>query len=204
MTEWLLALVPEYGPWLLAVSTFLSCLALPIPASVLLMAAGGFSASGDLSLPVSIAAALAGALLGDQLGYLAGRLGGALWLDKAGRRVALLGKARDLLARRGGVAVFLTRWLFSALGPGVNLAAGAARQSWAGFTLWGSAGEILWVSFYTGLGFLFAGNLEQASDRALDALGLLAAGAVAIGLGLWLRRVLAVERRRHRSSHQGS
>ena len=34
MTDWLLALVPQYGLWLLAATTFLSCLALPIPASI--------------------------------------------------------------------------------------------------------------------------------------------------------------------------
>ena len=33
MTDWLLGLVPQYGLWLLAATTFLSCLALPIPAS---------------------------------------------------------------------------------------------------------------------------------------------------------------------------
>ena len=50
MTEWLLGLVPQYGMYLLAVCTFASCLALPIPASMLMLAAGGFVASGDLSL----------------------------------------------------------------------------------------------------------------------------------------------------------
>ena len=29
MTDWLLALVPTYGLWLLAAATFLSCLAIP-------------------------------------------------------------------------------------------------------------------------------------------------------------------------------
>ena len=34
MTEWLLALVPTYGAWLLAGVTFLSALALPVPCSI--------------------------------------------------------------------------------------------------------------------------------------------------------------------------
>ena len=38
----------------------------------------------------------------------------------------------DVMAERGGIAIFLTRWLFSALGPYVNLAAGASRQPWGG------------------------------------------------------------------------
>ena len=43
MTDWLLALVPTYGLWLLAAATFLSCLAIPIPVSILMLAAGGLS-----------------------------------------------------------------------------------------------------------------------------------------------------------------
>jgi membrane-associated protein len=49
MTDWLLALVPTYGPWLLLACTFLACLALPVPASVLMLGAGSFVAAGDLS-----------------------------------------------------------------------------------------------------------------------------------------------------------
>lgn len=194
MTEWLLALVPTYGGWLLAGATFLSCLALPIPASMLMLAAGGFAAAGDLTLAGSAGAALAGAVLGDQTGFFAGRIGGAGFLARLGTKAAPLGKAVDLLARRGGVAVFLSRWLVSALGPYVNVAAGAAGQGWGRFTLWGVAGEAVWVSVYVGVGYSVAGNLAAASGMAVDVLGFLAAGAVALGALWWLVAVLRAER----------
>jgi len=73
MTAWLLALVPQYGLWLLAATTFLSCLALPFPASILMLTAGGFAAAGDLVLWQAFLAAAAGGIAGDQLGYWAGR-----------------------------------------------------------------------------------------------------------------------------------
>ena len=60
MTDWLLGLVPQYGIYLLAAGTFSSCLALPFPASILMIAAGGFVASGDLSLAASAGAAWPG------------------------------------------------------------------------------------------------------------------------------------------------
>lgn len=194
MSETLLALVPTYGFWLLAVCTFCSCLALPIPASILMMAAGGFAAAGDLSLTASGLAALGGAVTGDQVGYIAGRKGGAGLTARLGARAAPLAKATDLLARRGGVAVFLSRWLVSALGPYVNLAAGAAGLSWPRFTLWAVMGEAVWVGLYLGTGYSFAGNLQAASDMALDLLGFLAAGAVAIGLAWWLLATVRAER----------
>jgi hypothetical protein len=46
MTETILALVPVYGLALIALATFLSCLALPIPSSLIMLSAGGFGAGG--------------------------------------------------------------------------------------------------------------------------------------------------------------
>ncbi len=188
MTDWLLALVPTYGPWLLFCATFLSCIALPIPASVLMLAAGGFIAAGDLVLVSTAGAALVGAVLGDQAGYAAGRFGGARLLQRAGGQSGLLARASDMLARRGGLAVYFTRWLLSALGPYVNLAGGAAGLAWPRFTLWSVAGEGTWVALYVGLGYTFAGNLEAASAQAVSILGFLGLGAVALFLGMWLFR----------------
>jgi membrane protein DedA with SNARE-associated domain len=194
VTDWLLGLVPQYGIYLLAAGTFSSCLALPIPASILMIAAGGFVASGDLPLAGSAIAALAGAAIGDQAGYFAGRWGGPWLIERLRSRAAPVAKATALLATRGAVAVFLSRWLVSALGPYVNLAAGAAGLPWLPFTIWGVAGEAVWVAVYIGAGVTFSGNLAAASGMAFDVLGVLAAGAVAIGLGYWLFAVLRAER----------
>lgn len=75
MTASLLTLVPTYGLWLLGLCTFLSCMAVPAPASILLLAAGGFIAAGNLPPVGCVLAALGGALLGDQAGYHAGAKG---------------------------------------------------------------------------------------------------------------------------------
>jgi membrane-associated protein len=200
MTEWLLALVPTYGAWLLAIGTFCSCLALPIPVSMLMLTAGGFVAAGDLSLTASATGALAGAIAGDQVGYHAARWGGAGLIERLGSRAAPLAKATAMLATKGGVAVFLSRWLFSALGPYVNLAAGAARQPWAQFTAWGVAGEAVWVGLYLGLGYAFTGNIGAASSTALYALGFMGAGALAVGLGWWLWSVAKADGNKPRFS----
>lgn len=199
MTEALLALVPVWGLWLVAGTTLASCLALPIPASLMMLAAGGFAAAGDLVLWQVVAAALGGAVAGDQIGYLAGRGGGArvlAALARDGTRKVALDKAAAMMARRGHGTVFLTRWLFSPLGPWVNLTAGSLAMPWPGFTLAGVAGEAVWVGLYTGLGHVFGGNLQAASAMAGSVLGFLAAGAVALGLGWWLIAVLRAERGR--------
>jgi membrane-associated protein len=189
MTDWLLALVPQYGLWLLAVTTFLSCLALPIPASILMLTAGGFAAAGELGLWQAFLAAATGAILGDQLGYWAGRgLGSALLvrLRTDPERDKLLDRADHLMDRRGVMAVYLTRWLLSPLGPYVNLLAGSTRLSWPRFTLAGVAGEVTWAGLYIGVGYGFAGNIVAASDMIGSLLGVIGGAGAVLVLGYWL------------------
>jgi membrane-associated protein len=196
MTEWLLALVPTWGPWLLALTTFGSCLMLPLPASMLVLAAGGFIAAGDLALAPTAGGVMAGLMAGNQTGYRLGRAGGARLIARLAARVPAVTKATDLLARRGGLAVFLSRWLLSPLGPYVTVAAGAARLRWATFTLWDALGGAIWVGLYLGLGFTFAGNLAAATALAGNAVGLVAALAATAGLIWWLVHTIRAERGR--------
>ena len=180
MTETLLALVPVYGPALMLLATFLSCIALPIPASLLMLAGGAFAAGGDLDLWPTAGAALAGALAGDQAGYLLGRGGGrgmARFLRRRPGRVALMDRARAFTAARGGLGVFLSRWLFSPLGPYVNLVAGATGMGWRAFALAGAAGEVVWVALYVGAGYLFADRVGDLAALSGNLSAALAAGA---------------------------
>ncbi|MCG6902636.1 MAG: VTT domain-containing protein [Rhodobacter sp.] len=197
MTGTLLELVPAYGLYIIAAATFLSCLALPIPSSLIMLTGGAFAASGDLAASTTAATALAGAVLGDQAGYLIGR-SGASWLQRltgaGGKPASLVARAQALSNDWGGIGVFLSRWLFSPLGPYMNFVTGAARMNWPRFTLWGALGEIVWVSLYVGLGYAFAGQIEAVADIAGNLSGVLAAGAVAVALGLWLRAAMRADR----------
>jgi membrane-associated protein len=200
MTEVLLPLVPLWGLWLVAGTTLMSCLALPVPASLVMLAAGGFAASGDLVFWQVALAAFVGAVAGDHAGFLVGRSAGAALLarlSRAPKRAAVLDRAGEYLRSRGAVAVFLSRWLLSPLGPYVNLAGGAAGLSYRRFTPPDLAGEALWVGLYTGLGFAFADRIVALGELLGNASGTLAAGAVAVGLGLRLR---ALVRRPERSA----
>lgn len=189
MTAWLLALVPQYGLWLLAVTTFLSCLALPIPASILMLTAGGFAAAGDLVLWQAFLAAATGGIAGDQLGYWAGRFLGAAFLSRLRKDAArdkLLARADALMDRQGLLAVFLSRWLFSPLGPWVNLVSGSTGYGWHRFTTAGVAGETVWAGLYVGTGYAFAGNVEAASSMLGSFLGMIAGAGAVVVLGYWL------------------
>jgi membrane-associated protein len=191
MIETMLALVPDYGAWLMLVATFCSCLALPIPASLLMLTGGAFAATGDLALISVAGAALTGAVAGDQVGFFLGRTGGGALLQRIARdgpRSIAIAKASQKLANNGFGAVFLSRWLFSPLGPWVNLAAGAVGLRWLSFTVAGVIGEAIWVAVYIGPGYYFASNISDLADTMGAMLGFLAAGVLALGLGIWLIR----------------
>jgi membrane-associated protein len=190
MTETLLALVPQWGAVLVAIANFLSCLAVPIPASMLMLAAGAFVASGDLGAPTIWTAAVVGAVIGDQAGFALGRFGGASVLKRLENRRrtgSLVKRAIGWLELRRSPAIFFSRWMFSALGPYMNLAAGGARISWPGFTLPAVLGECVWVSLYLGLGWQFSADVEALAET-LSNLGVAVAAAIitlVLGRVLW-------------------
>lgn len=198
MSEMFFALVSDWGAPALALATFLSCLALPVPVSLMMLAAGAFIATGDLSAAAVVGAALFGAVLGDQAGYQIGRLGGAVLRARLGRRPArarLIAAAEARITQSGWVAVFLSRWLFSPLGPYVNLLAGGAGMNWMQFTLPAALGELAWVTVYVGLGYGFASQISAIGDILGSLVGLVTSLALAAMLG---RAVFRNARTEHR------
>ena len=189
MNETLFGYVSTYGLPVVAVAAYLSCLAIPIPTSAVMLAAGAFAAAGDLILWQVVTLAWLAAVLGDQTGFFIGRKGGARIieiLEAHPRRAALIGNARALMQRWGGVGVFFSTWLFAPLGPWVNFLAGSAKLSWIRFTLWDIAGEAIWVGLYVSLGFQFAARLPDITTILNDWAGLISAAVVTLGLALFL------------------
>lgn len=192
MTDVILALVADYGVPIVFCVTFLSCLALPVPSSILMLASGGFAATGDLSLGAVLAAAFFGAVIGDNSGYWIARASGDRmdrWLEQHPKRAALRRKSEAFMEKWGGSSVFFSCWLMAPLGPYVNYVSGLTRFTWLRFALWGVAGEIVWVSLYVGLGYAFADNVTSIASILGNASGLISAIALAVGLGLWLWNV---------------
>lgn len=109
MTDQILALVPTYGLSLLVLIVALSCLALPVPSSLVMLTSGSFVSAGDLVLAPTVAAAFFAAITGDQIGYQIGRLGGAALLERLAStpdRRKLLERAQSRTRQKGGAGVF--------------------------------------------------------------------------------------------------
>ncbi|MBX9466408.1 MAG: DedA family protein [Rhizobium sp.] len=193
LTETLLASLPSYGLPLLGIVVCVSCLGAPLPASIVMMLMGALAAAGDFTLWIVMAVALVSAVVGDQLGYVLGWTAGRRlvpFVAKNPARRKAIERAQHEMDERGNVAVFLTRWLLSPLGPYLNLMAGASGFSWMRFTLAGILGEMVWVGLYTGLGATFSESVTEIAEISGSISGFLATGAVAAILGFKLLQAL--------------
>ena len=190
MTEAMLGLVPTYGPLAVFVATVLSCFGFPVPGSLVLLAAGSFVASGEMTLATVLFGGLGGAIIGDQAGYWLGAYGGeniVLRLSRRHRFATALTAAKAFTLRWGELSVFFSRWLVVPLGPPINLVAGLLGMSWLAFSLVGGLGEVVWVCGYIALGYAFSQSIVAISALLGDLAWFLAAGAIAIFLGLRVR-----------------
>lgn len=193
LSDYLLATLGVYGLPVLFGALLVGSAGVPLPASLLLVAAGSFVNQGELDLWPVLALSAAGAVLGDQLGYAVGRWGGRRLARRLGRLVGGEQKivdAEEWLKRRGGVGVFLSRWLLTPLGPVVNLTAGASEYPWPRFLLFDVLGEALWVALYVLLGKLFSDRVQEMSDLLGDLTWAILGLAAAAVLGFILFKQL--------------
>ncbi|WP_439500767.1 DedA family protein [Aminobacter ciceronei] len=187
MSDAAMAFLADYGAFALFAILALGSLGVPLPSSLALLVAGSLVARDQLDLVSIFAWGIAGAVLGDQMGYLIGRLGSEGLAERLAERLHMadtLSHARTATARWGAISVFLTRWLLSPLGPGVNIVAGMMAYPWSRFTVWGVFGEAVWVFQYVGLGILFSRSILAVADILGDLAWFLVFAVVAGLLGL--------------------
>src|SRR5579859_3067144 len=77
----LLSFLLAYGYIALALSAFVGAAGAPLPISLMLLAAGAFSAQGDFNIVFLLVIATAASVAGDCAGYLVGRLWGSKALE---------------------------------------------------------------------------------------------------------------------------
>ncbi|MDV7141058.1 DedA family protein [Tropicimonas sp. TH_r6] len=191
MIDTLLALVPLYGLFLIAGVVSASCLAIPLPSSMLVMASGGFAAAGDLVLWQVIAVAFLGFVLGDQTAFGIARLGGPKLMDRlkaSPSRAGLIARAEALVDQWGAAAVIGARTVVSPMGPWTSYIGGAAGLRWMTFTAAAVLGAAVWSTGYALLGYFFADQISVIASLIVNGAGVILAAAVALGAGWWLWR----------------
>ena len=187
----------EHGYTVLFLWVLAETIGLPLPSAPLFIAAGALAGMGHLRLPVCIGLGACAALLGDVFWYSMGRRSGGRilsWLC----RISLapddcVRKAEVIFARYGERSLLVTKFI-----PGLSAVttplAGIIRMLLSRFLFFDALGAILWVGSFTGLGYVFSEQLDDAILFALrfsNTVLIFLAG----GLAFYILRKYALRRR---------
>lgn len=144
---------------------------LPLPAIPLLLAAGALSGTGRLNLGVSVGLAVVAALAGDVTWYYIGKIKGGRVLSFL-CRISLepdtcVRKTEETFAKRGAKTLVTAKFVpgLSTIAPPL---AGMFGMRLGRFIAYDTLGTLLWVLAYIMTGYIFADQIEAATEYALQ------------------------------------
>jgi membrane-associated protein len=171
--DWILSTVQGVDPIL---RTLIAGVAITLETSILI----GLVVPGDTVVIVAstgianvveyialIVVVVAGSLLGESVGFALGRyFGPKIRTSRLGKR---LGedhwvRAENYLDRRGGIAVFVSRFL-PVLHSLVPLTVGMSNMSYRKFMAWTIPACIIWATAYASVGWAAAESYRELADR---------------------------------------
>ncbi|MBG0737992.1 DedA family protein [Paeniglutamicibacter antarcticus] len=157
-----------------------------LPGETAAILGGVLASQHHLQLWLVMVLVILAAVIGDTIGYEIGRHYGSRILNRRlmKKRQQKLDSAREFLARRGGVAVFLGRFtaFFRAVMPAL---AGLSHMPYRRFVLFNATGGLLWGAGTVLLGY-FVGNAYLTIAKSIGHDVILAVvGAAVIAFITW-------------------
>ena len=198
LIDFFLEILADYGPAALGLALLVGNMGLPTPTTPLVLASGALAREDLVDWQAAAVLGFAGAILGDVFSYAIGRSGWD-WAQRSlsQRRADLWNQALARFQRHAGLAVYLTRFIFTTLDVPINLIAGSSHYPFQRFLAVTLAGRGTWFVVYGGLGYL-VGSQWRTAGRLIDQYSLWLAIAILFGLG-----ALLLYRRRSRLKTEG-
>ena len=148
-----------------------------------------------------VLAVISGALIGESIGFALGRFfGPRIRMSRLGRWLGERNwvRAETFLKRRGGVAVFISRFL-PELHSLIPLTVGMSPMRYRTFIAWTLPATTIWTLAYVSVGAFAAGTFRELLDR-LHYAGYIFAGIIVVfAVVVWL-----VKRRLERAVDDGT
>lgn len=164
MFEYLLSLFLIYKYIILFIVIFGASFGIPLPATGLLMMGWVFFAQWYLDGSMVFIVSLLACISWDILAYFLSRTFGKGIFYAIGIRKILnsdgFTEVEKRINKQGIILVFLSRFFFTAIGPIVNIISGISRMRIRSFIIADIAGEIVYVSMFFALGYVFWDNWE--------------------------------------------
>lgn len=147
-----------------------------------------------------LAAVIVGALCGESIGFALGRFFGPRIRDsRLGRRIGVRNwhRAENYVDRRGGIAVFVSRFL-PVLHSLVPVTVGMSTMSYRRFISWTAPACAIWATAYVTVGWVVAGSFRALQEQ-LHFAGYLfvAAFLVFAGVVFLVKKLLERSQARH-------
>ena len=166
-----------------------------LPGETLAILGGVAANRGHVSLTAVLVVVILAAIVGDSVGYEVGKHLGPRVLEAKflANHADRVGDAQDFLARRGGWAVLLGRWVafFRAVMPAL---AGVARMPYRVFLPFNAVGGIIWGTVVVLVGYLAGASYEKVEHWLGRGAPILVGVVALVALAVWW-----VRRRRERS-----
>ena len=148
---------------------------------------GGVAANqGHVPLAAVLAVVVCAAIVGDSVGYEIGRTVGPRVLSAHlfDKRRDKLDQAQDFLARRGGWAVFLGRWVafFRAVMPAL---AGTSRMHYPRFLAFNAAGGVVWGVVVVMVGYAAGASYATVEKTLGKGVAIAVAAILVAGFIAW-------------------
>lgn len=184
LTSLALGWMAAYGAPMVAGLLYLGGLGVPLPATLLVIASGAFIRQELLDAVSTPLLGYLGTIAGDASLYAVGFFASG-WIKQRFGATAAWKNAHNLFEQRGAWAIFLTRWLLTAVAMPVTLIAGSSGYRFRKFFFYAVLGELTWIAIYGSLGYAFGSQWELISDFISDFSGFIL-GAVVLGAGIYL------------------
>jgi membrane-associated protein len=167
-----------------------------VPGETVALLAGAAAKLGHVSLTGVLIVVVVAAIVGDSVGYEIGRTAGqrVLRLHVLDKRRERLDEAQEFLARKGGSAVFLGRFVafFRAVMP---FLAGTARMPYRKFLGFNAAGGLVWGAAVVLLGYAAGASYAKVEKTFGPVAALVVLGIAVVAVIVWrVRRHRAAKR----------
>ena len=171
--DWILTTVQSVDP---VVRTLIAGLGMLLETSILvglvvpgdtIAIVASTAVDGTVEFLLLIVAIIVGALAGESIGFALGRyFGPKIRASRLGRRVGERNwqRAENYLDRRGGIAVFVSRFL-PVLHSLIPLTVGMSTMTYRRFMRWTAPACVVWATAYVSVGAAAAGSYRELSDR---------------------------------------
>ena len=163
MSDFLLTQVINYGAPLLGIVVFIGGLGVPLPCTLLVIAAGAFARQGYLTWQSAAFISIISVIIGDALSYSLGYYASEYVLKRFSK-TSQWQEAERSFQKWGPLSIFFSRFLVTAIALPVNLISGTTRYPFRKFIMYDVMGEVIWIFGYGGLGYLFGSQWEVVNE----------------------------------------